>query len=637
VSSSPAGDPGPSFCQNYVDSVTSKLQECRGGSAAAVETLVQTTNACNGIALDLAAGKVVFVASAASACLQEIKALDCGTFAATGTSSTGYPADCGKVFQGTVPIGGACFPIAVPPAQECVGGSHCVANSQCPGVCQPDATLGQSCDLSSAACAEGLTCTYGANGAPACTLALPDVQVGALCAGPSDCASANATLVCVGHGGPIDGVSSNGSTSGTCQKPAASGPCTTGSDCSTYNCVSTVPGSTAGVCTPGKVVGDPCVPGARQCGSGTYCGPASKCLELPVVGQSCAGNAGEGTDCVNGFCNTLTKTCVPFLPAGASCQSQWTSSLSEQCDPINTTCSYTLGVCLPACAPGSNCGGSGQICCANEICAAGLACSSGTCGPPGPPSDAGRPPIDANVPPASTGILLVPDANGYFDGTNAAGVIGAWWTAGDDYGPDGAGGGTCPQAGFHDSECSVINTPTPGQPFVPAANGRGMCTRGTVATVLSNDAGQPYYSAIWGNMVAFDLNTPYQPVDGGAGPSDAGPPPRGQYDALAHGITGIAFDIDSPPPAMNFRVAFTTLGTEQNAPYWGGAAMNYSPIGVGGHYQIHWADVGGPHYLAFPAPFDPSKLESVMFQITTSTAGRIPYSFCINNVVMLTN
>ncbi len=629
------------FCASYVDTLINRLQDCQGGSAAALETSFQTSSPCDGIDVDVAAGRVSFAAGAASACLGEIKALDCGSLAA----SRGVPSDCARVFQGTVPVGGDCFPIALPGAQECVAGSHCVADSHCPGVCQPDGTLGESCDPSIGHCAAGLTCNYTDIGQAICVAAPPEVSVGSPCAGSDDCESAGALLVCEGPAGPIDGVSSAPPAgSGTCQKPAAHGPCNTKDECSTNNCVAAVPGTTTGVCMPGKVVGDTCIPGAGQCGRGTYCGAAGKCVELPVVGQSCAGNAGEGTACINGYCSPLTNTCAAFLTTGTACHGQ--ANLGQLCNPADT-CSQSWGICLPACAPGGKCGGPGQICCANEICASGFTCSLGACAPAAAGVDAGRTPPpppnpDAGAGKSSGGIPLVPNAQGAFDGTNAAGVMGAWWAAGDDYDGIGrAGAGNCPQAGFPDSECSVIDWPKPGQPFVPDPNGRGMCTSGTVARVLNSDAGQPDYSAIWGNIIGFNLNQALAlAADGGASTSDGvldgDVSPAGYYDAPAHGITGIAFDLDTPPPAESFRVGFPTLNSNVDAPYWGGATANYSPIAGTGHYEIRWPQVGGPHYLTFPPPFDPSKLQRVEFEIITSQFSPVSYNFCVNNLVMLT-
>jgi hypothetical protein len=273
----------------------------------------------------------------------------------------------------------------------------------------------------------------------------------------------------------------------------------------------------------------------------------------------------------------------------------------------------------------------------------------------------GRAPGDGGRDRTSNEIALIPDANGYYDGTNAAGVVGAWWAIGDDYGPDGSPGtGDCPRAGFPTFECSSITSPTPGKPFAPDPSGRGMCTSGVAASVLPGSDGLDDYTAIWGNDIGFDLNNP-APTDGGfvrdadlpeAGPTDAsatldaggGPAasdatvPRqdGVYDVGIHRVTGFAFDIDTPPSDA-LRVEFSTRGTESNPAYAGGATSQFSPIFVGGHFEIHWPDVGGPAYLQDAAPpFDPSELEAIRFHVTTNGT-RVPYSFCINNVLMLTD
>ena len=239
----------------------------------------------------------------------------------------------------------------------------------------------------------------------------------------------------------------------------------------------------------------------------------------------------------------------------------------------------------------------------------------------------------------STGVAIAPNASGYFDGSNTAGVVGAWWASGDDYSPSGvAGTGNCPMAGFPNTDCSTIATPTPGTPFTPDPNGRGMCTSGVAAQVLAGDGGALAYSAIWGTIIGFDLNDPGQAsVDGGPDASRPDAGSKGQYDAAAHGVTGVAFDIDAPPMAGSFRVAFQTLGTENNAAYWEGALSNSSPVSSGGHYEVRWPEVGGPMYLTNSPPFDPTKLESMMFQVVTNTNAPVTYKFCINNIVMLTN
>ena len=223
---------------------------------------------------------------------------------------------------------------------------------------------------------------------------------------------------------------------------------------------------------------------------GTYCGTAGRCVDLPTVGQSCAGNAGEGTFCVNGVCNPLTSLCVPFLSAGQTC-----SGTACQCDGFNTQCAPS-GVCLPTCAPGSACGAPGQVCCAQNLCNAGLACNGATCGVAPPGTDGGR---DAHV---STGIAITPNATGYLR-------------------RDQRGRGRRRAGGRR--ETTTIRPERPGRATVrrqalPTPSARRsprrrrdsrsfrirpqpqMCTRGIAAQVLAGDGGTPAYSVIWGNI-----------------------------------------------------------------------------------------------------------------------------------------
>jgi hypothetical protein len=221
----------------------------------------------------------------------------------------------------------------------------------------------------------------------------------------------------------------------------------------------------------------------------------------------------------------------------------------------------------------------------------------------------------------SRGILIVPDQNGYFDGSNAAGVVGVWWSAGD------YSAGTCQADGFAASQCSVITAPPPGTTFAPDPGGRGMCASGVAAQVLPDATGQLAWSSIWGNIIGFDLNTPVPP---GTIPTA----PTGQYDAVARGITGFAFDIEGDVSWL--RVAFQTQGTEDSPAYWFGSAMDLSPVTGPGHYEIRWAEVGGPFYVAAPPPFDPRRLEAIQFHVPSVDFETRPYNFCIKNTVMLT-
>ena len=487
------GDSAATFCDAYLQAIASKFVLCQGGSKGTLNEEIQSLDLCAGISTALTLGKLSYSPLVGQACLSEIAATDCGTL----RSEHSPPADCLNALTGTVLAGDTCYPVPLGIAQECAPGNRCVADTQCPGVCQPLGALGAVCGFgvgvgAAGQCASPLTCSYTNGSSGTCVAPPPDVQVGASCGGPGQCDSQNVTLVCDGPNGPLNSSSPPSALTGaTCQKALAKGPCWQDSDCSTNHCVLSGSSSTAGVCALPKLVGDACVPGQGECGNGAYCGTASKCVDLPVIGQSCVGNAGEGTYCANGSCNPLTSICVPYQAAGQVC-----GGTAGYCDGFNTQCS-SAGICLPSCIRGAvACGGQGQICCAQNVCNVGLACNGTTCG-------AGSPGIDAGTTThVSTGIAITPDATGTFDGTNPAGVLGAWWATGDDYDFTGtAGKGTCPMAGFTDAQCSSIATPTPGKPFVPNPTGTGMCSSGIAAQVLAGDGGTPAYSSIWGDII----------------------------------------------------------------------------------------------------------------------------------------
>jgi hypothetical protein len=225
-------------------------------------------------------------------------------------------------------------------------------------------------------------------------------------------------------------------------------------------------------------------------------------------------------------------------------------------------------------------------------------------------------------------IPLVTGADGWI-APNAAGVFGSWWAVGDNYlalGPSSIP--TCAAAGFSPDLCSMITTPPQGAPFLPDPNGKGMCTSGIAARVIPGQDGTLAYSSIWGNLIAFDLNT--------TGP-DITPTMVFPYDAPAHGITGFAFDIDAVPPGGHLRVTFPTVATVNQPAYWDGASQDQSPILAPGHYEMRWPEIGGPFYLGNPPPFDPTQLRTIGFHVVSNANEAVPYSFCIKNVVLLTN
>jgi len=226
---------------------------------------------------------------------------------------------------------------------------------------------------------------------------------------------------------------------------------------------------------------------------------------------------------------------------------------------------------------------------------------------------------------------LVPNPDGFFDGSNAAGIVGAWYSYGDWYGNPAdtsmpiAGMGDCAVMGnYPAASCSSIDMPTPGQPF--SNTGGVMCTKGTVAKVVDM-----MYSAIWGAGIGFDLNN--AGADGGTG--------KNAWDATAHNITGFQFDIDNVPTGGQMRVEFPTNAipgtTDIKAAYWGGATNNLSPFTKPGTYKVHWTDVGGPMYLTTATPFKPQNIVSMQFHVVANTSSTVPFQYCISNLVPLTD
>jgi hypothetical protein len=247
------------------------------------------------------------------------------------------------------------------------------------------------------------------------------------------------------------------------------------------------------------------------------------------------------------------------------------------------------------------------------------------------------------IPLASTSTGFVQDTTG---GSN---VIGPWYAYGDGVGAganttttDNANSDCVKKGGFAPTACSQIGAPTPGQPFPPTDLGTSqMCTWGTAAMVM-NKAGSPDYSDLWGAGISLDLNNP-----GG----DAGV--KGDIDLSAY--KGVSFDFSAYTgsdgnmagvPAGAMRVNFPFTGEHAtDSPYWMGATKASSPLTppAGGalHVEALWTDVGGPYYLTQQSPavtppaFDPTKMQSIQFQVFTNATATTPYAFCVANLALI--
>jgi hypothetical protein len=227
------------------------------------------------------------------------------------------------------------------------------------------------------------------------------------------------------------------------------------------------------------------------------------------------------------------------------------------------------------------------------------------------------------------GTALIPDSNGWIDkATNGFGVQGAWYALSDVYVYGTPAGGDCVTKGLHSiSECSMVTAPPLGEYFHPTAAGK-MCTSGTVARVLLQPmTGAEDYDNMWGASIGFDF----------AGTGRTSPPFKFPFDALAHGVHGVAFDFEwLVKPVTGMRVAFPLQAPDgSDTPvyeYWGAtSAYPTSPV-VAGTNKVYWTDVASPMGDAF----DPTKLGAMHFAVPTTTASSAGYSFCISNVRVLT-
>jgi hypothetical protein len=232
-------------------------------------------------------------------------------------------------------------------------------------------------------------------------------------------------------------------------------------------------------------------------------------------------------------------------------------------------------------------------------------------------------------------IPLTPTDTGFVQ-DSTTGIDGAWNAEADSIGTNANLSGDdrdhsdCVLKGMHQyTDCSHVDTPTGGQPFM-ADPAKGMCTTGTAAMVLQGTSG-PDYTNMWGAGIGLDLNNP-----GG----DAGA--KGVWDGSKY--SGVSFDITPGTGAGGIvskymRVNFPFTGEHgTDSPYYLGAgAANSQLPAMGGHVEIHWSDVGGPMYLtgASGYPFDKTKIQSIQFQVFTNVNAAVPYSFCVNNLSVL--
>jgi hypothetical protein len=219
-----------------------------------------------------------------------------------------------------------------------------------------------------------------------------------------------------------------------------------------------------------------------------------------------------------------------------------------------------------------------------------------------------------------TGVPILPDASGRVEAsTNPLGVDGQWHVYGDSYGPNGKPPGVCQAAGHAEGECSLASQPDVTVSGFPNVSGK-MCTTGSTAAVLTVNERPDYYN-MWGIGIGLSL------ADPGNGQ------PAGTYDAQAHRVVGVSFEIDNVPPRMRVEVPTPSDPANFGASYWG--ANEYypdSPVQAGTNVVL-FRDVHSPDPTA-PA-LDTTQLQQIGFLVSSMPELSLDFSYCISNLKLL--
>jgi hypothetical protein len=309
------------------------------------------------------------------------------------------------------------------------------------------------------------------------------------------------------------------------------------------------------------------------------------------------------------------------------------------------------------------------------------------------------------------GVEVLPDRTGRVDATqNPLGIQGQWYAYGDSYDSQ-----SCLRFGMHGDLCSQVYWPPPSEDVETCdgsdltyttfplgfANRNGvMCTEGQVglvvpcaADVLNCDPNTKDYSNMWGAGIGLDFDLDPN-VSGGM----RDPIQRKPWDAEAHGVAGVAFDlqliddggkdepymrvefptvlpqdstvpselgkhaislrpcVDPTAPGTAYPDTFDTngVGTPSEEypegssyadapPVYGGSDGDVSHVHTG-HNEIRWSDVHkapGTSQAQNDYDFTPSQLLGIQFHVPSfppdskNPGPHFSYGFCISNLTFL--
>lgn len=252
-------------------------------------------------------GTLAYDGNSVNGCADAVRVRPCDV-------ANAQPAACDGVFQGKVPVGGACTDDV-----ECAGRGVCVGTGTCPGVCATRGAAGSACSRT-AQCLDGLVCDGKACVAPAaagqpCDVGAPPcgalICVGAdpanmkagTCKAPPDLATAPLGAAC------------DPNTSVFCVAGAFCARTSVGAGPPTYQCVGA--SAKGGPC---KVATPEVCPVGQHCSAGQMVGTIDgTCVDAAGTGAACSGVGPFNNCAVESAC--VAKVCKVVQDNGAACSS----------------------------------------------------------------------------------------------------------------------------------------------------------------------------------------------------------------------------------------------------------------------------------------------------------------------------
>ncbi len=311
VSDAAAPGSAEEFCLAVYREYLDLGQTCIGYSPDWLASFLNPAGNCRAVTKGIAAGRLRYSAGDAARCLAAFRGLTCADLENSDMGS----ADCDNAFVGQVATNGACYNNGLNSSffAECGKSDFCAGAApggrSCPGTCKAFKKAGEACPAGDK-CDTSSSCSPGG-------VCVADALESGACGGPTGGTCKTSDLYCTG----------NRTTAGTCAKRKTSGACATEGECAArYECKGLM-GTTPGVCSALKNIGDACTPGVKDCAFYVgYCNAGtSTCAAYPTtVGADCGYIAMEIVGCLR------DTYCDSVIPAG-KCRAA--KAIGDTCDP----------------------------------------------------------------------------------------------------------------------------------------------------------------------------------------------------------------------------------------------------------------------------------------------------------------